>query len=107
MIACPSPKCLSPNVADLPHYWQSLPAESPLKDRYAPPARPKVSYWAALAAIAVGVLVLVEGGVLLGLLLVVGGAGWGAVVYKAVQWAEAQRAVWEQSHVCLACTGTF
>jgi hypothetical protein len=107
VIACPSPKCSSPNVADLPHYWQSLPAESPLKAKYAPPGRPKVSYWAALIAVGVGLLVLVEGGVLLGLLLVAGGAGWGAVVYKAVQFAEAQRAAWEQSHVCLACTGTF
>ncbi|CAL9647773.1 hypothetical protein [Streptomyces sp. enrichment culture] len=107
MIACPSKDCSSPNVADLPHYWQSLPAESPLKAKYAPPARPKVSYWAALLAIAVGILVLTEGAILLGLLIAAGGAGWGVVVYKAVQWAEAQRAAWEQSHVCLACTGTF
>ncbi|MFE6311740.1 MULTISPECIES: hypothetical protein [Streptomyces] len=107
MIACPSPKCSSPNVADLPHYWQSLPSESPLKAKYAPPARPKASYWAAVAGIVAGVLVITGGGVLLGLLLIVGGAGWGAVVYKAVQWAEAQRAAWESSHVCLACTGTF
>ncbi|WP_109030099.1 hypothetical protein [Streptomyces rubrogriseus] len=78
-----------------------------MKAKYAPPARPKVSYWAALIAIAVGVLVLTEGAILLGLLIAAGGAGWGAVVYKAVQWAEAQRATWEQSHVCLACTGTF
>ncbi|MGW3989248.1 hypothetical protein [Streptomyces sp. NPDC004830] len=47
------------------------------------------------------------GGVLLGLLLIAGGIGWAAVVYKAMQWAEAQRAAWESSHVCLACTGTF
>ena len=107
MIACPSKACLSPNVADLPHYWQSLPAESPLKAQYAPPARPKVSYWAALLAIAVGILVLTEGAILLGLLIAAGGACWGAVVYKAAQAVEAQRAEWESSHVCLACTGTF
>lgn len=78
-----------------------------MKAKYAPPARPRVSYWAALAAVVVGILVLTEGGILLGLLLIVGGVGWGAVVFKAVQFAEAQRAAWESSHVCLACTGTF
>ncbi|MFC8167927.1 hypothetical protein ACFUTQ_25895 [Streptomyces sp. NPDC057293] len=107
MIACPSPKCSSPNVADLPHYWRSLPSDSPLKVEYAPPSKPKVSYWAALAAIAVGIVVITEGAILLGLLLVLGGAGWGGLVFKASQWAEAQHAAWSRSHVCLACTGRF
>ncbi|MCX4480263.1 hypothetical protein OOK44_28045 [Streptomyces cellulosae] len=107
VIACPSPKCSSPNVADLPHYWQSLPSESPLKAKYAPPARPKVSYWAAVGASVAGVLVITGGGVLLGLLLFVGRRrlGRGRVQGSAV--AQAQRAAWESSHVCLACTGTF
>ncbi|MFF8574028.1 hypothetical protein ACQPXT_01420 [Streptomyces sp. CA-100214] len=107
MIACPSSKCSSPNVADLPHYWRSLPSDSPLKAEYAPPARPKVSYWAALAAVAVGIVVITEGGILIGLLIAAGGVGWGALAFKAVQWAEAQHAVWSTSHVCLACTGRF
>lgn len=107
MIACPSSKCASPNVADLPHYWQSLPSDSPLKKKYAPPDAPRVSYWAAVVAVVIGVVSATGGAVLLGLLLVAGGVGWGALVFKATQYADAQRARWEVSHVCLACTGTF
>ncbi|MFD1277329.1 hypothetical protein ACFQ51_52180 [Streptomyces kaempferi] len=35
-MACPG--CSSPNTEKLSHYWESLPGESPLKVRYAPPA---------------------------------------------------------------------
>ncbi len=106
MIACPSVKCLSPNVADLPHYWASLPTDSPLKGKYAPPEVPQASYWLALAAVAVGVLLLV-GGSLAGLLVVAAGAVWGVLVHRSAQQVEAKRTAWETSHVCLACTGTF
>lgn len=106
VIVCPSSKCGSPNVADLPHYWQSLPAESPLKGRYAPPAKFEGSYWAALAAVVVGI-VIVASGSLLGLLVVAGGVGWGALVHHRLAEAEAQLAAWTSSRVCLACTGTF
>ncbi|GHJ04760.1 hypothetical protein TPA0906_66250 [Streptomyces olivaceus] len=106
MIACPSVKCLSPNVADLPHYWASLPADSPLKGRYAPPEVPQASYWLPLAAVAVGVLLLV-GGSLAGLLVIAGAGAWGALAWRSAQQVEAKRTAWETSHVCLACTGTF
>lgn len=106
MIACPSPKCGSPNVADLPHYWKSLPAESPLKARYAPPARVEGGYLAALAVVTLGVAVVVSGS-LFGLLVAAGGIGWGVIVHRRVAEAEAQLADWESSRVCLACTGTF
>jgi hypothetical protein len=107
MIVCPSSKCGSPNVADLPHYWASLPSESPLKAQYAPPEAAQASYWAALAAVVVGVLVAVGGGVLVGLLIAAGGLLWGVVVYKVVEASLAERAAWESSRVCLACTGRF
>jgi hypothetical protein len=106
VIVCPSSKCGSPNVADLPHYWQSLPAESPLKGRYAPPPKIEASYWAALAAVAVGIVIVVSGS-LLGLLVVAGGVGWGALVHHQLAEAEARLAAWNSSRVCLACTGTF
>lgn len=106
MLVCPSPKCGSPNVADLPHYWASLPAESPLKGQYAPPARVEGSYWIALAAVVLGIVVTV-GGSLLGLLVVAGGAAWGALVHQRVVAAEARLADWTSSRVCLACTGMF
>lgn len=107
MIICPSSKCGSPNVADLPHYWQSLPSESPLKARYAPPDAAEGGYWVALAAITLGLVALISGAVLPGLLAIVGGVGWGAIVHHRVTAAEAQLADWNSSRVCLACTGTF
>jgi hypothetical protein len=106
LLVCPSPKCGSPNVADLPHYWQSLPAESPLKGRYAPPARVEATYWVALTAVVLGVVVVASGS-LFGLLLVAGGLGWGALVHHRLTEAESLLADWTSSRVCLACTGTF
>ncbi|MEU8577612.1 hypothetical protein [Streptomyces asoensis] len=47
------------------------------------------------------------GAVGFGLLLIAGGAGWGALVCKATRYVDAERAKWERAHVCLACTGTF
>lgn len=107
MIVCPSSKCGSPNVADLPHYWQSLPTESPLKAKYAPPAKVDSGYWVALAAVVAGIAFMASGSILVGLLVAVGGLGWGALVHHRVTEAEAQLAAWNSSRVCLACTGTF
>ena len=107
MIVCPSSKCGSPNVADLPHYWKSLPSESPLKAKYAPPAGPVGGYGVAVAAVALGIVALLSGTVIPGLLVAAGGVGWGALVYRRVAAAEAKLADWNSSRVCLACTGTF
>jgi hypothetical protein len=107
VIQYPSPLCASTNVADLPHYWQSLPSESPLKAQYAPPDVPGVSYWGALAAVVVGILAAASGAVLAGLLVAGGGLAWGAFLRRGVEAAEARLAGWNSSRVCLACTGTF
>ncbi|MFI5991636.1 hypothetical protein ACIBAC_07220 [Streptomyces sp. NPDC051362] len=107
MIVCPSPKCGSPNVADLPHYWRSLPSDSDLKAKYAPPAAARGGLLGALGALVFGIVVAVGGAVLLGLVIAAGGLGWGAVVYKATTYAEERRTTWESSRVCLACTGRF
>lgn len=89
------PGCKSSNVEKLSHYWQSLPAESPLRLQYAPPGRPDSRYWIALAAIAAGLLVAV------------GGLFWGAVIHAGVQRYEAALADWEAARLCLACVGRF
>lgn len=107
MIVCPSQKCGSPNVADLPHYWRSLPSDSVLKAKYAPPATARGGVPAALGATVLGIVVAAGGAVLLGLVIAAGGLGWGAVVYKATAYAQERRVVWESSRVCLACTGRF
>lgn len=107
MIVCPSSKCGSSNVADLPHYWLSLPAESPLKARYAPPPEDGGGALAVVAAIVLGIVALVSGAVLPGVLATLGGLGWGALVYHRSTVAQAKRAAWDSSQVCLACTGRF
>jgi hypothetical protein len=102
---CPSKDCGSSNVEHLPHYWASLPGDSPNKARYAEPAEGNVRARLILAAVAVvGVVVLATGGIALGLaMLAVGGAG-GLFVHGQIQAAEHQRSVWSRSRICLACT---
>jgi hypothetical protein len=102
---CPSDKCGSSNVEHLPHYWASLPGDSPLKARYAQPDEPDQRTRLILAGVAVlGIVVLCTGGIGLGLLmLAVGGAGvlWATGRIGA---SEAERAVWQRRQICLACT---
>lgn len=102
---CPSDKCQSTNVQHLPHYWESLPGDSPLKARYAQPAEPDQRTRLILAGTALlGIVLLCTGGVALGLiLLAVGGAGvlWATGRIGAT---EMERAVWQRRQICLACT---
>ncbi|MFJ4925323.1 hypothetical protein [Streptomyces sp. NPDC088736] len=91
----------------LSHYWESLPAESPLRARYAPPGEVQASYWVALGATILGIVVAASGAVLLGLLVTVGGLLWGVFMYRGVQAYQASLAVWNSRTICLACTGQF
>ncbi|KAB1979237.1 hypothetical protein [Streptomyces triticiradicis] len=99
--------CSSTNVERLSHYWQSLPAESPLRASYAPPGEVQASYWVALLATLLGIVAVTSGAVVLGLLVAVGGLAWGAVVYRSVQAYELSLADWNARTICLACTGQF
>ncbi|GAA3267955.1 hypothetical protein GCM10010493_50340 [Streptomyces lavendulae subsp. grasserius] len=94
-------------MAGLSHYWESLPAESPLKAKYAPPAGGAVSYWASLAVVALGIVTAASGAVGLGLAVVMAGVVWGALVFRGSAKAAARLDVWRGSHVCLACTRRF
>ncbi|GGX72036.1 hypothetical protein [Streptomyces minutiscleroticus] len=107
MIQCPNASCRSTNIEFLPHYWQSLPDESPLKDEYKPPAVAPSQFWWVLAIIALGVVVAVLGAVLLGLLVVLGGLVWGALVHTGISATRTKLASWDTSHICLACTRRF
>jgi hypothetical protein len=100
-------KCSSTNVERLSHYWQSLPAESPLRVQYAPPGEVQASYWIALLATIGGVAVAASGAVLLGLLATVGGLVYGVFMYQGVQAYQASLADWSSRTICLACTGQF
>lgn len=107
MVVCPQARCGSPNIVDLPHYWESLPGESPLKARYAPPAAAKASYWASLAVVVLGVVAVTSGTVGLGLAAIVGGVAWGGVIHWQAAEAAARLEQWRDSQVCLACAGRF
>lgn len=100
-------KCSSSNVERLAHYWQSLPAESPLRVRYAPPGKVEARYWIALVAVVFGIAFMTSGEVLLGVLVAVGGLVWGAVMHAGVERYQAALAEWNAATLCLACTGRF
>ncbi|MER7517814.1 hypothetical protein [Streptomyces sp. NPDC126499] len=92
---------------DLPHYWKSLPAESPLKGEYAPPAGGEASYWVSVAVVVLGIATAASGAVGLGLAVIVAGVVWGAVVYRQAAEAEAPLERLHDSRVCLACASKF
>ncbi|MER7980453.1 hypothetical protein [Streptomyces sp. NPDC095817] len=91
----------------LAHYWQSLPAESPLRVKYAPPPKPETQAWMALLAVGAGVAFMVSGAVLLGLLVGVAGLIAGAAMHAGVQRYEGLHADWSAQRICLACTDRF
>lgn len=109
MIRCPSAACKSVNVVHLPHYWQSLPGESPLKARYAPPNVPGAGgCLSALGTAAIGVLAVAKtDAIWMGLLIVAIGIIWGVTVRQEILKAERQLEEWKASRLCLACTGQF
>ena len=101
------PTCSSPNVQKLDLYWKSLPAESPLREKYAPPDEVASQVLIALAATLAGIGVAVSGAVLLGLLVAVGGMVFGVVNHAGVERYRGQLAEWTATKLCLACTGLF
>lgn len=96
------PVCKSVNVQQLRGYWEQLPAESPHRWRYAPPDEVDVKIWAALLAVGAGVWVAVTGAVLAGLLVVVGGLLWGAIMVGQQRAYEAALAAYNSATICLA-----
>ncbi|MFE0353622.1 hypothetical protein ACFW2I_09020 [Streptomyces nigra] len=83
-------------------YWESLPSESPHRGRYAPPDEVGVKVWVALVAVAAGIWVAVTGAILVGLLVVVGGLLWGAVMIGQQRAYEMALAAYDRSVICLA-----
>jgi len=104
-VRCPSEKCGSTNIQHLPHYWESLPGESPLKARYAQPDEPDQRTRLILGAVAVlGLVVLVTGGVGFGLTLLAVGAAGVVFTTSRIGAAVAARELWQRRQICLACT---
>ena len=104
-MACPG--CSSPNTEKLSHYWESLPEESPLKDRYAPPAVVKARVLAVLGVLGVGIWVITTGEALWGLVIAVGGLVWGVLMLMGVAASQAAHGEWASSQLCLSCTRRY
>ncbi len=101
-MACPG--CSSGNTEKLSHYWESLPAESPLKARYAPPAVLQVRVLAVLAVMAVGIWIAARDELLYGLLIAAGGLLWGVWMTMGAMASQAARDSWSAQQLCLSCT---
>ena len=102
---CPSEKCQSSNVEHLPHYWQSLPGDSPLKGRYAQPAAGDRRARLIAGGVAVlGVVLAVTGSWPLGLLAIAGGAVGAWVMHGRIVTTDDARGRWSRTQICLACT---
>jgi hypothetical protein len=94
------------NVQLLRGYWQDLPAESPNKVKFAPPNVVEARYWAVALVVGAGVFVATSE-ILLGLLIVVGGLVWGALMAQQVARYRIALAVYNASLICLAQYHTF
>lgn len=105
---CPSEKCQSSNVQHLPHYWRSLPGDSPLKGQYAEPAEGDRRARLIAAGVAVlGVVLLVTGTWPLGLLGVAAGGVAAWWTHGRILLADSARDRWASTQICLACTRTW
>ncbi len=102
---CPSDKCGSSNVEHLPHYWLSLPGDSPLKRKYAQPAEGDHRARLIAAVVAVAGLVLACTGTVgagRAVLAAAGVATW--VLHGRIVAADTARDRWQRRQICLACT---
>lgn len=96
------PHCHATNIQQLRGYWESLPSESPHRDKYAPPDAPDVQPWIALLGVGGGIALAVSGAVLVGLLVTVGALLWGVVMQRQMSAFQAELAKYNKSIICLA-----
>lgn len=84
---------------------ESLPREAPGRGVLAPPVVPEGQYWFAGLMVAVGAMLALTGGggLLLGLLLMAGGIGFGVYTGRTLQRARDALAAWEEGRYCVTC----
>jgi hypothetical protein len=105
-LACPRCKG-SGQVLHLPEFVASLPAESPLRGKYAQPAEYAAQWLLPMGAAVLGIVLLVTGEVAAGLLLLAGGGGLGFWFSRLAAAAEEARGRWARSLYCRQCPATF
>lgn len=96
------PHCQSTNIQRLRGYWESLPAESSHRGKYAPPDRPEGQVWWALLAVLAGIWIAVSGTVLIGLGVAVAGMLWGAFMAGQQRAYEGRLEEYDRATLCLA-----
>jgi hypothetical protein len=101
-LAVDCPICHTVNIQELRGYWESLPAESSHRGKYAPPDRPPGEAWWALLAVVAGIIIAVGGGILIGLIVAVAGLAWSAFMAGQQRAFEADLATYNASTICLA-----
>lgn len=101
---CPSSRCGSSNIQLLSHYVDSLPPGSPLRSEYARPSMPEGGFVGALAAVVIGVAMLLSGGGWAGVVVLAAGLVWGYVLWQRHAAADSARSAWANRRICLACT---
>jgi hypothetical protein len=102
-MVCAGELCESARVQSLPLFEATIEAGSPLKAKYAQPAKVVVSRGWPLAVLAVGIWAVATGAILAGLLMAAVGGVWLSVLQQSVQTADRKRADWLRSMICLEC----
>lgn len=96
------PGCNSGNVQSLPLFYKSLPQASVLRGQYAPPVEVQSQYWIALLAVLTGIAFLINGAILVGLLLPLGGLAYGAINHASVEEYRVKFAKWSNSRIIVS-----
>ncbi|MFI0900510.1 hypothetical protein [Streptomyces sp. NPDC020983] len=94
-------------VLSLAGYWGGLPPSSENYPKLRQPDGATINYLYAVGVAIVGVLLMVAGGWVLGLLVILAGAGWGFVMNRQVTAAEHKRTIWQRSKWCGRCAHVF
>lgn len=94
-------------VESLRGHWGDLAPGAANYDLLRQPSKAEVNYLYALGVALLGVALLVTGAVLAGVVVLVGGTGWGVAMSRQVSVADGKRAVWQRSKWCRRCTKEF
>lgn len=100
-------RCGSTQVQSLELYVATIDPGSALKKGLAQPAEEKAALVGPLLVAGFGVALLAKGVILLGLLVTVGGAVWGARERGKEQTSRRERATWPKKMICLQCKKPF
>ncbi|MGI5253610.1 hypothetical protein [Actinacidiphila glaucinigra] len=100
-------QCGSTQVQSLELYVATMDPGSALKKGLAQPAEEKAALVGPLLVAGFGVALLASGVILLGLLVTVGGAVWGARERGKEQTSQRRREEWSKKMICLQCKKPF